>query len=51
MEVCNDDIVHHGVYDQLYNMNQRPKETLDMIFEAKMQKRLATFHNKPIDRT
>jgi hypothetical protein len=51
MEVCNDDIVHHGVYDVLYNMNQRPKETLDIIFEAKMQKRLATFHNKPIDRT
>ena len=51
MEVCNDDIVHHGVYDQLYNMNQRPKGTLDNIFEAKMQKRLATFHNKPIDRT
>ena len=44
-------MVHCGVFSSLYNMSDRPKGTLDNIFEAKMQKRLATFHNKPIDRT
>ena len=35
-EGCDGDLVHHGIYDQLYNMSCRPKGTLDSIFEAKM---------------
>lgn len=40
-----------GIHDNLYTEKTRPGNQLDLIFEKKMQKRLASYHNKPIDRT
>ena len=34
-----------------YHKENRPKKTLDEVFEAKMKQRASKFHGKPIDRT
>jgi hypothetical protein len=40
-----------GPLSELYDMESRPMQSFDQIFEKKVQKRLAIFHAKPIDRT
>ena len=46
-----EDLIMTDVHSDLYTQETRPLSQMDLIFEKKMGKRLALFHNKPIDRT